>query len=786
MDPLTITVDVAEPRILVDRLAATVTGAKEGRLQWDYSSPVCHQYEPLATSGSALFPSVLTDPATFTAFLTPVIVKPLWDTASKQGYLIRKADTDRAGSALWLEVPGRFAQDTYLFARGTVQPINTLAAFEKNMPWAMSYYAYGQGDSFAQFDVTFGSRTSTGTADGAISLRFYTDNEVEIYKYSASGSAFNYVGSLNLSMTADAKDRMETSRRTTKDNNQDNYVFLSIIPCRKRELLIFSNRGGWGNFAFPDIDKDDPNPTILPSGPVGWYHDLAAEFAGTAGPQIMFQAAPAKKAGWSDDFFNTAGTILSGTIELRQAPSSGATAVATAYWDPPYYGSANVTPSVVRVDGTTAFVGDGTTTLCRLRAVLNGDGHNTPFLYGVSAYFAAETQDTVGTASVELVQSGYAMEVELNVPDSPSGVTLNLTIKDVDAAGVAKIRKLANRPCVAKIGSQGILRGRTGAPRFTLSSATKLHTVKWEIRDEWKSLEQYMIRDPEPDDGLLLEAAGTRLVRLPGYGTAEVDIEGYGFPIPSQGQSSQYDFAEIAEAGQSAADRVLHYHETYAGRSLVGWRPSTTPGTARVFRMKTPEACGTVSQGTLWAAVGSVNTGTPDGTANPWRYVYNSFTEEAQEAICNDITVTGWDSRVDKAFRVHYEDLNSKDPDAAPAARSDNWLGEPRYSGVFDPALTRLSEANYILGVLRQRWIDDDKRHAEWACQFQQIGGTGVPFWPGDLMTLAGQGIYRIKTLNGKFEVEQGTAGLHGTTPAGTRNWVWRPFSYSGDFYGTV
>src|SRR5687767_14590983 len=255
MAELTVQIDPAEVRIQTDRLAVLVTGSEQDRLQWDLVNSL----------------NVVVDEATSTGILQPICFRTEWEGVQRTPYLIRKADTDKFGSSSWVEKNLGFDGNIYLHSLGVNEVVTTLSTFEKNMPWWLSYYAYGQGDSFNQFEVRFGAAAAQD-----VNLLFRTENTVHIFR------AGVFVGSVNLTQSKAWERAQRVSEGGAGRNNQNRPIDIFVIPCRMRELLIWSSEGGIGNFVFDDIDRDDPDPIILPAGDVSFY---------VAEGQATFQAA---------------------------------------------------------------------------------------------------------------------------------------------------------------------------------------------------------------------------------------------------------------------------------------------------------------------------------------------------------------------------------------------------------------------------------------------------------------------------------------------------------------
>lgn len=756
---LTVQIDVAEPRIQYDRLGVLTTGSKESadgninRVQWD----MFH-----SNAGAQL------DFITFTGYLTPAPASAAWQTSARTQFLIRQADTDKAASANWTEINShKFTGDIYLQSLGVNEPVQTLATFEKNMPWWFSWFAHGQGDQFAQLKVILGN----------VGLEFYTDGTCRIYKPVAAFADFtvtNYRGEGNI--TKLDNDHIPISGTNVQGGAQtsiqDAPVDVLIFPWRKRELVIMSTRGGGFSFCFEDIDRDDPDPTITAAGKMQFYVPTG---------QATVQASPAKLR--TGNWFATTGMFLSQVLELRQPPKTGAVAVAQAYFDLPGYDVApTVAAKVVDYDTFADFVGNGVKTKCRLRVDMAGNGKNTPWLYGASAYFAAVTKNTDSAHAITL--DSLITEANLSVTESPADVVLTLKTRDVATLGasVSQIKRVANRPIRAVIGTPptdptaatgiALLTGRTGSPKWHEAVRDSATHLTWECRDRWKSLEKYTILDPLPFDGRLLEDVIKELAMLPGYPSSDMDVEPFGFPLPSLGQTSKGEWSLIPEEGDSPATWLDRLWEDYAKTCVRGWYPSAT---GPKFRFRLPQEYGgslsSTESLTIYETTAQAVSLGGRSAAEAYQYVYTSFEEDTLEIEANDIRVTGWDSRIDRAFQAHGEDANSKIPDTAPSARPENWLGEPRNVALFEPAITRQTEANYAAAVMGYRLMTSP-RPSSWGSQML-FNGDGSPVWTGNVVKLYNKGRYRVLTVSIDFKFESSTA-----------NRAWRPATYTGRYLG--
>lgn len=705
---LGITIDTAEPRVKTDRVALAIAGSRNGVVQWDLLNSV----------------NVYVDPVTHTAMLLPYPITPEWDTTATTGdpssgfYRIGKAATNVASSSSWVEhIPNNVDGNVYLYGLGVNTVISPLGSFDQNRAWWFSYYSFGQGETFLQFQAIWGN----------VALDIFSDGTVQIYKNAIQVGAGN-IGNLEPSDDSPTRKVGGSAKGGHRHQVTGAPISFMVIPCRTRELVFLCNRGGAFHAVFDDIPKDDPHPVILPYGTMTYQIPHG---------QAMVQAAPVR---WL-----TSGYILSTTQTFRKAPTAlqSGPSVSIQYDLPNTGVPPTISGSLKTTGGTSNFVADGSVKNCRFRVDMASDGSSSPFLYGASAAYDAITANTDGAHSVVL--DDYTVEARLTVPEAPNGVQLSVTCKSPATVGasIPNYREIGNRPIVAKIGTIAFLTGRTKAPRLEYGPTDATSRIIWETRDRWKSYENYEILDPVPWDGRPLPDVIKEVAMYPGYPSSDMDVQNFDLTLPAQGQSSTGEWAVIAEAGDTCDKWLMKLYEDYARTAIVGWYPSAT---GPKFRFRTPESIGTTPSATIYnTRAAAIAAGYTED--NHWQHVvYDGYREDYLEPEANVLRVTGWDSRIDKAFQVVGEDSSAKDPTLVPSARPTNWTGEAYPVSVFDPAITDSGTAAYVFGVLRAR-LFKGQITAEIPCEMQ-FKTDGSPLWRGDVLRVDLVGNWRIRTMD--------------------------------------
>lgn len=714
MSALSVLIDTEEPRVIGERISVTVVGEAEGRLGWDM----------VRSSG------VFLDALTYTAMLTPdQIGTTTWARLRKPDYPAIAVLAD------WVEKAGPGVNDVYLHGVGVNTAATTSAVFDRNRGFWLSYWQYGTNERFASLYARVGD----------MGFEFWADGTVNAYRpvtsFASGWSAPVASGSI-----AAKSDRSSSVQGKAAGNAVGGLpVDVLILPCRHNEVLVLSNRGGGFSVVREDIAESESSPTITASDTFAWWCPTM---------QASVQAGALT--------FATSGTLISEPIELPRAPAVGQTATVTAHYDMPGYGTpCTVTGSVLETDGVAAFVPDGTKTACRLAVTITGGGVSTPFVYGATAVWDAVLGATDGTAEVDL--TAFPFEATLEFGEDPGSTRFSITANGAAAleAAIPNAGIIGNRPIEAWIGTCPIFRGRSGSPSYDEHVDDEATSITWECGDEWAAMDRYLVADDVPLDGLQLSDVFALLAQMPGYPATDMDVAALDFMLPVRGGASRGEWAQTIKSGDRAAEVATRLRDEFAGTCVMGWAPV---GTGRRFRVRTRSGIGTTPDVTIYSTTEAAEAAVGEALA-PYR-VFRTFKEEAIEPEANLIRVTGWDSKTGRLFQAVSRDAASMDPTTAPAARPDNWLGEPRRVSQYDPGLTTLDAATFVAAMLKER-LGAVRYVATWDCEML-LKADGAPVWRGDLVRLDGVATYRILTGSTRFRCES-------VSPE------WRPTTYTGE-----
>lgn len=732
-----VTLDVAEPRVLRDRLARLVTGTVGGRLQWDL---------PNSTG-------VACAELNGTSFLMPVQFHPSWQTSGAAPYnRLAKADYSLT-SAKWLDFCGeRCTGDTYLYGLDPAEAVTTHVTWERNRGFYFTYYAFGGAQTFLQFVCRLGT----------VGVAVYSDGSVRIYKGIATFADCDdahQVGSGSIIAEAkDAKQRAGTPQGQQTSLVSGAPIDLLVMPWRHRELLVMSNRGGAFSHTFEDITLEDEDPTITTAATMSWQCPTM---------QAKVQASPLR--------FATDGSLLTYVQTLRQPPEVAATATCRAYYDLPGYGVAPTCAAFLTdAAGTAAFVPDGAEVHCRVAIAMTGDGTNTPWVYGAAAVLPRTTQDTDDSEEFDLTP--YVANIDLTVPEASSGVTLTLRLlSDTLVDAVPQIQDMSNRPIRLDIEGKGTFYGRTGPPRYVHSLNGDMVAFEIECRDPWLALESYRIVDAAAFDGTDIADAIGDLVVMSGYPDTCLDVEEIDYRLPAAEGASDGEWALATEEGDTAASWLDKLTDDFAKGAYVGWYPGAVGGVDQpLFRFRRYMSMPLTSDITIYGTVDEAYTALiaagrteAQAFAEAPGLVWRTFRRDALTIEANDVRVTGWDSLTNTFYQAHDEDAASKVPNTAPSARPANWLGENRTYALVNMALNSQAHAEYV-AINKRLFLSTVRQTAEIECQML-MRTDGYPIWRGDVITIHNTGVYRVSSFRASLESERGSS-------------IWRPANYTLEY----
>lgn len=717
MDALSVSIDTAQTRILHDRVSTLVTGE-------DWSRRFAS--------------NVYVEPVTKAAMLTPLPLTPEWTTTGSGDYRRYGLSDYTLTAANWRDDPntGTLTSpiDHYITGVSATgdnsEVVVTRTAQPRNGAMYLSWFGANAGtDDMVAIECGWGTY-----GDCALSLRFYAGGKVDVYRYNVYADTYT----------------IQASQQGTNPQAVPNqFVSVLLMPFRRRELLIVSNKGGGAVHLLDDLDPNDADPEVTPSLPFWWKVP-----SGLA----KVSCAPCK--------FKTSGYVCGTKSYFASAPQSSQTFEGTAFRDD--NGGGAVASLCQPDDPTSSWAPNGTDSITRVKVALTGNGVRTPNVYAATCAFKTSTAQTPDTPTP---LDAYLTKASLEVPDNASDLRWSIELKApdaVDAAGAANIRTGSNRPIGFSLGPIAITKGVTESPRLVERVDDTSSRVSIEVRDKWKLCERYLFTDPTPLDGLNIIDAFRLVLNAAGIPNALLDLEATPFTLPSADTPSkgQDDFAVLIRAGDTAADWLNRLHEDYCATWMMGWTPTAS---GWKFRLVSPANLPTTSALTLYATVGDAIAA---GAANPnlsdhTRHTYRSYDQHTLEPEANDVWVIGRDPRTGKPIVGHKADAASQDPTVAVASRPANWLGEVRKYGLYDACISSEDAVGRCVQVLYDR-LTPRRTVAEFTSDFL-IKPDGTPLWRGDVVTLDGKGDYRIKSLSAEFVREPDNS------PTST---YWRPTKY--------
>jgi len=717
---LKVTLDTAQSRIKRDRIA-TLISAKD----W----------------GQRFISNAYIDPITNTAMLCPAPRLPNWSTTGTGIYTrFKKSDYTLTGSK-WAEANHLFNGDTYLTSvdpsGNPGEAVKTSANMPRNGGMYLQWYAAnGSSDDWVQMECGWSSTPSNPTSS-PISLRFYASGNVEVWENGVYQAEYKLSGN------------GEVPQQTAST-----FTDVCIIPFRKRELLVFSNRGGGFSHVIESIADTDDDPTIIPGLPFWW-----------SVPQgyVYVQAAKIQ--------YPTSGYVTGVKSWLQNPPQSGEVVQTFVYGDA--NGGSAVATLVDSENPGSAFVQNGSNTECRVKVALTGNGTISPNIYGAHAFYKPLTANTNGTQTVELLD--YITKATLEVPDSPNNITFTCELKKPqevnDLGGIDRLlREVCNRPITVKIGSQKILDGQTEAPKFHKRFDDTLDRLTLECRDRWKTFEHYAFTDPLPLDGINLTEAFRLILNTAGIDNSFLDLDTIAFDLPSVQSPKEGEFSVLVEVGDTAAEWITRLKDSYYATLFIGWVPRAD---GIKFVVKKPESLPQSVLVTLYDNIQDAKdylTSQGADTKLFPRYRITGYQEHYLEPEANDIWVTGRDIRTSRPIQCHKADTNSQDPTLAPDSRPENWLGEIRKYGYYEPAITTQAALEQATSTLFDR-LTKARKIVEFDCDML-FKPDNSPIWRGDLVYINGYGNFRITSLSVDFKRE----------PNAENDWYSRHTKYTAEY----
>lgn len=638
-------------------------------------------------------------------------------------------------------------------APGAGEYIRTSAKVGLNRPVVLSVHAYDAGDKYKIADFGYAD-TAIDPDDSGVGLGFvlWSDGTLEVWK---GGSWYADLKGLQI------------------DKNHLNRIF--IFPCRRRELVVFTaayQRGtvvpsGVARYTFEDIDEGEAEPVISPHA----KFFVRPGGGGTGSLKVQFQPLT----------FPTAGTSLSRTWSFGDAPREGSTLGDRyfTYWDsayatrtdPPYTGDTYTDTSAatfldIRTTVNGAFTPDGVISQVKARCQLTGDGLYTPFLYGVVAWYPADTRNTNGGAEFEA--RDWWTKCDLNVPDEPFGARASVEMlvareyveEETDQTELLTSRMhepftMSWRPVKLERGSAHVLDAVLRRPRLIDSIRDETKRFQFEAQTIFRMLEKHLAVTRMPFDGWLLchpesRCAVRHVIEEAGIG-CDLVLSDFNYTIGQVPHESCSEWNVAWEVGESAL-QMLDKLFRLASDGFMGERPAVD---YPEFHFRTKEDMDAEAPKlTLYRSVADAMAAEPSLTeSEAAELLYDGFREETGEIEAGEVRATGLDPRTGAILQSVARNDALTDPEVAPSAREPGWCGFPLTAGVSSRTFRQQEDCDKAVTALLPV-ATQQLTVGEFNANTLLLTIDGRPLWRGDKVTLDGIGDRQISSFHCSFDKE--------------------------------
>lgn len=693
--PLTLEIDVPEPRVTRDRLVAAMEGRTADLLASDEG--------------------VWTDPVTETVFLRPYPTLDAWPYTTSGGYArLTKASYTLITSSAWVENHIEAAGNVYLESLGVNEIVTTTATYAANRAFYVEGYSFAKTvRQLVVFECGWGD-PATG-----VSLRLRGSGEVEIWK----GGDYLTTYSPHAGDSAFTKAKKGRAGNAASVNGQ--FWSMLMIPCRLRELLVvIDGHGGAGGFShvFEDLDPQAAGQTITPAGHFWWTVPTR--------PDGEYQKASILCAPVQ---FATSGRVRGQRVGLRHAPATGTTFASLVGGSVP--AGCTLTPRLDDADTLAAFVPNGSRRWVRAGVLLEGPGDKSPEVYALDHYSDPVVQDTTdGTFDL----TPYVERIDLVVPErGGSTITISaLAPGAMEAAGLDRPRIQGGRPVCLALDDIDLFRGTLDPPDIT--EGADMAPCDWDTTITWKGMDRFYNMGRRKFlhtlglDGLTLTEAEADLLSCAGYGSGDVDITVDTFKLPFSPAVSQGDWQLMPRL----ADPVSAWHDllrdNFARTWVEGWAPSLT---GYKWRFRRPNTFSSTPALSLYM---SLEDAALAGIDPEWRLrrLVEGMRKRPMPSEGNRVMVVGWERRTETEIYSIADDLDAQNPAIAIASRPPHWSGDVDMIALVDgDGINDQDTADRARDIIGERAIPILDRY-EIDCQWLQRQSDDLSLWKGDVIRL--------------------------------------------------
>ena len=703
----------------------------------------------------SLSSNVFVDPITRTGFRLPQVLSATWET-SAAGLYARLARSDyqtQAGVALtsaeWAENNYRFSGDIRLESRGVNYAVFTNATQPINRAMFLSFFVEAGAN---QGDVALECGWGEPGVSTTVSLRVFGSGRCQVYKgtqyladYSISGASVEVLRASGQAQGTGQGVGSATGGAPGAGDVLGRVVNLYMVPCRRRELLVFSSSGGGFSHVFEDLDPDIVN-AITVAGRFWWR---------VAQGKASVQCAPFK--------YPNPGYLIGPLTLLREPPGAGEVPGFLIADDAQGSGgTAAATPSLTSGSNVAAaFVADGVNYETHLRVDLTGDDDTTRFVYALDASFGVDTAELAAGSEEDITD--YVQRVSFFVPEDAGGVRGDIVLRgpqDMDDAGIDRIDSQSSRPFKIEVQTppsigdyKPFIVGYTGEPARDEGPVVGASDRARVVTLEWEDLYRQLMDARYEDEGTSLDGLGWKdaieqQLFNAGIPSVEWDVEDIAFTLPYTTAFSKGEISEPVEAGVTAGEVLKRLIRDYAATYYAGFSPVDTGTVASGvrFRLQSPTALGDTPAALLYLD------GLPGGAPLNAYDARRTFRERVLPPEATRVAVVGFDPRKGIYLIDRDSAASLENPALPPTLRPDGWVGTVRPVEAQDPRWTTPDVVTRVLEQLMER-LAVSERVAEWESDLL-AGLDGVPLWRGDVVTVAGKGRYRIESFSGSFENE--------------------------------
>jgi hypothetical protein len=703
--PLSVEVDIAEPRVTTPRYVVAGEGST-----WATDK---------STSG------VFVDAVTGTAMLAPLPTTAAWKTTHTGNYARYRLTDYNAFTTPgnWSEMTVKNAGDYYITSKGDFQRAVTNVLLPMNQPMYVSFFMSGTKDASQNLVFECGWNYGISTQTG---LKVYGNGAIEVTRG----------GLVQEKYDSTKGDIRPGGMKLYSSSPANTYVSLLLIPCRRRELMVLTNYGTNFSHAFSDLALDVPydqnTNAITPAGYFYWQVQTPN--------QVTVQVAKCR--------FATSGTVVGGKTSLRSVPPVGTTFsgwTAGADRIGPNGSTIGATTYVINENGT-AYNPSAPQAEVRAAVALTGDGLATWGVYAINLFSAPEVDETAPDA-VNITD--YVSKCSISVDEEGKAeLTLEANfIRLFHETTMPNILTTAYRPVVVSIQKGNttmldIFRGTLDTPDIQHVDGDEnggLTKLIFKGRDRSLGLELTTLLDSVPYDGSDLDDAIADLLTIAGYTASDYYINVDPFVLPYNPSVSTGQWSLAPERGDTVAKWLNQLYDDYAKTHYRGWWPSLS---GYRYNFVQPSVFSNTPVLKLYDSTSGALSAVPPVPATLLSArTIRSFSRKYESPEANNIQVLGYDARLDKPFFANRNNVTSQDPTIIPSLRDREWLGRIVTVIHTNASATTQAAVDRCADVLEDR-LFPGRDLAEWECDFLIDNSNDRPLWIGDVVRINFSAVY--------------------------------------------